>query len=82
MILQSKLVAVGVNSNLSSNEEETYEMKPRAMKTLATDLMYPMIDFQMHLNVETADNIAWLRELGLHDFAQLPWERYAQNMKR
>lgn len=77
---REKSVAVSVDSDSSSDEEETYEMKPRAMKTLATDLMYRMIDFQTHLNVETAENIVWLRELGLHDFAQLPWERYTQNI--
>ena len=67
--LRGKLVAVSIDSDLSSDEEETYEMKPKAMKTLATNLMHPMIDFQMHLNVETVENIGWLKELGLHDFA-------------
>ena len=63
---------VSIDSDLFSDEEETYEMKLKAMKTLAIDLMHPMIDFQTHLNVETAENIRWLKELGLHDFAQLP----------
>ena len=50
------------------------------MKTLATDLMYLMIDFQTHLDVEIVENIDWLKELSMHDFAQLPWERYTQNI--
>ena len=78
--MRRKSVAVNIDSYLSSDEEETYKMKLKAMMMIAIDLMHPMIDFQMHLNVETMENIHWLKELGLYDFAQLPWEKYTQNI--
>ena len=55
--LRTIFLQVAIDSDFSSDEDETYEMKPRAMKMLATDLMYPMIDFQTHLNVDIAKNI-------------------------
>lgn len=37
--------------SLLDNAEE-YEMKPRQAKSLANDLMFPMVDFQTHMDVQ------------------------------
>ena len=64
----------------SSNDEELYELKPRKAKNLAMDLMHPMQDFQTHLDVTIEQNQKWLQDIGLQQFANLPWETYAQNI--
>ena len=70
------------DSESSSNEEELYviELKPRKAKNLAMDLMYPMQDFQTHLDVMTEQNRKWLQDIGLQQFGELPWETYKCNI--
>ena len=68
------------HSNTESEDVEECSPKPRVMKSMATDLMYPMVDFQTFLDVQQADNVEWLQSLGLYEFAMLPWESYAKNI--
>ena len=43
-------------SSSESDLEEVYEVKPKSLKGLAVDLMYPMQNFLVNLNLEDEAN--------------------------
>ena len=76
----SKQIVSNIQSDSDSDDVEAYSTKPKVLRTMATYLMYPMVDFQTHLDIVDEQNAEWLKFLGLHEFAVLPWDTYAKNI--
>ena len=49
---RGKQVLSNRHSDSDSDDVEEYSTKPKVLKTMATDLMYPMVDFQIFLDIE------------------------------
>lgn len=64
----------------SSLEAKGYDFKARSMKNLVNDLMYPLMDFQVKLDLELKENQKWLDLLGLEEYANFPWANHLQNI--
>ena len=69
-----------IDLSSDSEKEDVYEAKPKSAKGLAVDLMYPMQDFAVNLDVEDAENKLWLKKIRLWDYAMLQWERHSNNI--
>ena len=68
------------SSSESEQQEEVYETKSKSTKGLATDLMHPMQDFTVSLDMKDAENKLWLQKIRLWDYAKIEWERHANNI--
>lgn len=69
-----------VDSTSDSDQEEVYEARPKSLKGLAVDLMYPIQDFSVDLNLEDAANKLWLKKIRLWEYANLQWEKHRNNI--
>ena len=69
------------SSSESEQDEVVYEPKSKSAKGLEVDLMHPMQDFAMNLDVtDKENNKLWLQKIWLWDYAVLEWERHANNI--
>ena len=68
------------SSSESEQEEVVCEIKSKSTKGLAVDLMHPMQDFLVNLDVTDKENKLWLQKIRLWDYAVLEWERHANNI--
>ncbi|MCO5615024.1 hypothetical protein L7F22_069312 [Adiantum nelumboides] len=69
-----------VESHSDSTEEEIYEVKSKGLRGLAADLMFPMQDFVVTIDLQDNVNKLWLQKLRLWNFACLEWERHRNNI--
>ena len=57
-----------------------YESKSKSAKGLEIDLMHPMQDFIVNLDMKDAENKLWLQKIRLWEYARLEWEKHANNI--